>query len=39
VTPIGTILAGTAPPRFLDAEGRTIALPRLSYSHFQDSGV
>jgi thiamine-monophosphate kinase len=39
VTSIGTIIAGTSLPRFLDAEGRAIALPRLSYSHFQDSGV
>jgi thiamine-monophosphate kinase len=34
VTPIGTIVAGTAPPRWLDAKGREIALSRLSYSHF-----
>jgi thiamine-monophosphate kinase len=39
VTPIGTIIAGTSIPRFLDTEGRAIALPRLSYSHFRDSGV
>jgi thiamine-monophosphate kinase len=39
VTSIGTIIAGTSIPRFLDVEGRAIALPRLSYSHFQDSGV
>jgi thiamine-monophosphate kinase len=31
---IGTIIAGGSPPRFLDAQGREIALPRLSYSHF-----
>ena len=34
VTSIGTVIAGTAVPRFLDAEGREIALRRLSYSHF-----
>jgi thiamine-monophosphate kinase len=39
VTSIGTIIAGTSMPRFLDAEGRAIALPRLSYSHFPNSGM
>ncbi len=34
VTSIGTIIAGSAVPRFLDQLGREIALPRLSYSHF-----
>jgi thiamine-monophosphate kinase len=34
VTPIGTIIAGSSVPRFLDGQGREIALPRLSYSHF-----
>ena len=34
VTPIGTFIAGLSAPRFLDAQGREIALPRLSYSHF-----
>ncbi len=34
VTPIGTIVAGNTPPKWLDAEGGEIALPRLSYSHF-----
>jgi thiamine-monophosphate kinase len=34
VTSIGTVIAGAAIPRFLDAEGGQIALPRLSYSHF-----
>jgi thiamine-monophosphate kinase len=34
VTSIGTVIAGTAAPKFLDGEGREIALPRLSYSHF-----
>jgi thiamine-monophosphate kinase len=34
VTSIGTVIAGPSVPRFLDSEGRDIALPRLSYSHF-----
>ena len=34
VTSIGTVIADTSAPRFLDAQGREIALPRLSYSHF-----
>ena len=34
VTSIGTIIAGASAPRFLDGEGREIALKRLSYSHF-----
>jgi thiamine-monophosphate kinase len=34
VTAIGTIIAGLAVPRFIDAQGGEIALPRLSYSHF-----
>jgi thiamine-monophosphate kinase len=34
VTSIGTIIAGTSGPQFLDAQGRAIALQRLSYSHF-----
>jgi len=34
LTSIGTVVAGTAPVRFLDAQGRDIALARLSYSHF-----
>ena len=34
VTSIGTVIAGTSPPRFLDGQGREIALARLSYSHF-----
>ena len=34
VTSIGTFIAGSSVPRFLDGEGREIALPRLSYSHF-----
>jgi thiamine-monophosphate kinase len=31
---IGTVVAPTEPLRFLDAQGREIALRRLSYSHF-----
>jgi thiamine-monophosphate kinase len=31
---IGTVIAGASAPRFLDGEGREIALKRLSYSHF-----
>jgi thiamine-monophosphate kinase len=34
VTSIGTVIAGSSVPRFLDGEGREIPLPRLSYSHF-----
>ena len=34
VTTIGTVIAGTANPRFLDAQGRELTLPRHSYSHF-----
>jgi thiamine-monophosphate kinase len=34
VTSIGTVIAGPAVPKFLDAQGRAIALQRLSYSHF-----
>jgi thiamine-monophosphate kinase len=34
VTSIGTVIAGISAPRFLDAQGREIALKRLSYSHF-----
>jgi thiamine-monophosphate kinase len=34
VTAIGTIIGDTSAPRFLDGEGREIALKRLSYSHF-----
>jgi thiamine-monophosphate kinase len=34
VTAIGTVVAGTAPPRFLDAQGEAIVLMRTSYSHF-----
>jgi thiamine-monophosphate kinase len=34
VTSIGTIIAGSAAPRFVDGEGRELVLKRLSYSHF-----
>jgi thiamine-monophosphate kinase len=34
VASIGTIVAGNEAPRFLDAQGRALALKRLSYSHF-----
>jgi thiamine-monophosphate kinase len=34
VTSIGTMIAAASVPRFLDDNGREIALKRLSYSHF-----
>jgi thiamine-monophosphate kinase len=34
LTPIGTVIAGTDAPRFLDDEGRELPLARRSYSHF-----
>ncbi|MDO9061893.1 MAG: thiamine-phosphate kinase [Bradyrhizobium sp.] len=34
VTSIGTVIAGSQAPRFLDAQGGEIVLKRLSYSHF-----
>jgi thiamine-monophosphate kinase len=34
VSSIGIVMAGPSVPRFLDAQGREIALQRLSYSHF-----
>jgi thiamine-monophosphate kinase len=34
VTEIGTIVAGTDAPRFMDAKGSEIVLTRRSYSHF-----
>ena len=34
VTSIGMVVAGSSVPSFLDGEGREIALPRLSYTHF-----
>jgi thiamine-monophosphate kinase len=34
VSSIGTVVAGSSLPRFIDGQGGEIALPRLSYSHF-----
>jgi thiamine-monophosphate kinase len=34
VTSIGAVIAGASAPTFLDAQGRELALKRLSYSHF-----
>ncbi len=34
LTSIGKIVAEPGVPRFIDAQGREVALPRLSYSHF-----
>jgi thiamine-monophosphate kinase len=34
VSSIGTIVAGTSAPKFIDQQGREVALERLSYSHF-----
>jgi thiamine-monophosphate kinase len=34
VTRIGAIIAGSEPPRWVDAQGGPISLRRLSYSHF-----
>ena len=34
VTSIGTVIAAASAPKFLDAQGRDMPLPRLSYSHF-----
>ena len=34
VTSVGTVMAGLSAPRFIDAEGAEIVLPRLSWSHF-----
>ena len=34
ITSIGTVIAGSSMPRFIDASGVEIVLPRLSYSHF-----
>jgi thiamine-monophosphate kinase len=31
---IGTVVAGSAAPKFIDGQGREITLERLSYSHF-----
>jgi thiamine-monophosphate kinase len=34
VTSIGTVIAATGVPKFIDAKGGELALPRLSWSHF-----
>ena len=34
VSSIGMVVAGRAVPKFIDRQGREIALARLSYSHF-----
>jgi thiamine-monophosphate kinase len=34
ISSIGTVIAGPSVPKFLDAQGRELALQRLSYSHF-----
>src|SRR3982751_3075339 len=34
VSSIGTVVAGSASPKFIDGQGAEIALERLSYSHF-----
>jgi thiamine-monophosphate kinase len=34
VSSIGTVVAGSGGPKFVDGQGREIALERLSYSHF-----
>jgi thiamine-monophosphate kinase len=34
VSSIGTVVAGTSAPKFIDHQGREVALERLSYSHF-----
>jgi thiamine-monophosphate kinase len=34
ITSIGTVIAGTSVPRFIDGQGAEIALPRRSWSHF-----
>jgi len=34
VSSIGTVVAGSALPKFIDGQGREIVLERLSYSHF-----
>jgi len=34
VSSIGTVVAGSAAPKFIDGQGAEIALERLSYSHF-----
>jgi thiamine-monophosphate kinase len=34
VSSIGTVVGGTTAPKFIDQQGREVALERLSYSHF-----
>jgi thiamine-monophosphate kinase len=34
VSSIGTVVAGTSAPKFIDPQGREVALEQLSYSHF-----
>ncbi|SDK07677.1 MULTISPECIES: thiamine-phosphate kinase [Bradyrhizobium] len=34
VSSIGTVVGGTSAPKFIDQQGREVALERLSYSHF-----
>jgi len=34
VASIGTVVGGTSAPKFIDEQGREVALERLSYSHF-----
>ena len=34
VSSIGTVVAGSTRPKFIDGQGKEIALERLSYSHF-----
>ena len=34
VSSIGSVVAGTSAPKFIDQQGREVALERLSYSHF-----
>jgi len=34
VSPIGTVIAGDSPPKWLDAAGKELPLTRTSYSHF-----
>ena len=35
VSSIGSVVAGTSAPKFIDKQGSEVALERLSYSHFQ----
>jgi thiamine-monophosphate kinase len=34
VSSIGTVIAGSTAPKFIDEQGREITLERRSYSHF-----